>query len=232
MSTSSISASVSQTYYNINISETISTGSASVNSNVPGSTGNHHGGGAFFHNVLQALQSLGLNISGFDSGSTSPAGSVSATGSTDTDGDNDQSGSSSTTPSTVQQALHTFLHDLHQALNQAGTLLNSVSPIQNSSSTGTDSDGDNDNSISPATGIQNGYSNVNSNLSSLISSLTNGSSANTTLQTDFANLVQALGGSSSNQNLTLQNFLQQLQQNITNNGSSINSTNNLLQAQA
>ena len=164
----------------------------------------HHGGGAFMQDVMQSLQSLGLNFSGTNANSTSPAGGTS------TNSDTVQSTSSS---SNIGQALHTFLHDLHQALNQGG--------LQQQSSA-TDSDGDNDNSSSSSSCVQNGYSNFSTKLQSLISSLSNNSGNSSTLQTDFTNLVNALGGSSSTSSASpnLQDFLNKMVSNASSNSSS------------
>jgi hypothetical protein len=152
--------------------------------------GHHHADGAFMQNVIQTLQSLGLSFPGANANSTSPV---------DSSGSNGDAVQSNSSPSNnVRQALHTFLHDLHQALNQGG--------VQQQSSA-TDSDGDNDNSSSSSSGVQNGYSNISTKLQSLIGSLSNNSGNNSALKTDFTNLVNALGGSSSSSSPNLQDFL-------------------------
>ena len=220
MSTSTISSTTIQLYqYTTNINQTTGANSATSGSSISGvGSGHQHGGGEFLKNVLQSLQSLGLNLPTANPGGTTAAGSA------DSDGNNDQNGVTISLPGNVQQALHTFLHDLHQALTQAGAQL------QTTGISTTDSNGDNGGS--PASGIQSGYSNFNSNLSSLINSLNNNSGGNGTLQTDFSNLVQALGGSSTNPNLTVQNFLHQLQTNANNNNSSLTNSSNILQIRA
>jgi len=157
----------------------------------------HHGGGAFMQDVMQSLQSLGLNVSGNNASSTTPTSSTTP--------------SVSATSNNIGQTLHTFMHDLHQALRQSGS-------TQQPSST-TSSDGDNDNS-SVSSSVQNGYSNFASNLQSLIGSLNNTSgtpasnSTDATLQTDFSNLVSSMGGSTSSTSPTLQNFLSNLETNV------------------
>jgi hypothetical protein len=168
-------------------------------SRVSGPSGRHQGGGAFMQDVMQSLQSLGLNLSGSSSSSvTSPA-----TGAPQ---------GVSTSSNNVGQALHTFLHDLHQALRQSGGAQQPSSTI--------DRDGDNDNARSPSNG-QNGYSNFATRLQDLMGSLNNTSgtpathSTDATLQTDFSNLVSATGGSSSSSSTpTLQNFLSTLESNV------------------
>jgi hypothetical protein len=155
----------------------------------------HHGGGAFMQDVMQSLQSLGLNVSGNNASSTTPTSSTTP--------------SVSATSNNIGQTLHTFMHDLHQALRQSGS-------TQQPSST-TDGDGDNSSVSSSA---QNGYSNFASNLQSLIGSLNNTSgtpasnSTDATLQTDFSNLVSSMGGSTSSTSPTLQNFLSNLETNV------------------
>ncbi|HEY8094859.1 MAG TPA: hypothetical protein VIE65_02040 [Methylobacter sp.] len=175
------------------------------------------GGGAFMQDVMQSLQSLGLNFSGANANGTPSASSV----------DSGQSTSSSPSTSNVGPALHTFLHDLHQALHQSGSTQQQASA--------TDTDGDNDNSGSSTSGVQNGYSNFASNLQGLIGSLNNTSGTNgtnNTLQTDFSNLVNALGGSSSSSTPTLQDFLKQMTGNVGNNSSSQNGIGSILSIKA
>ena len=160
-----------------------------------GGSHHHHGGGAFMQDVMQSLQSLGLNVSGNNASSTTPTSSTTP--------------SVSATSNNIGQALHTFMHDLHQALRQSGS-------TQQPSST-TDSDSDNS---SVSSSVQNGYSNFASNLQSLIGSLNNTSgtpasnSTDATLQTDFSNLVSSMGGSTSSTSPTLQNFLSNLETNV------------------
>jgi hypothetical protein len=176
----------------------------------------HHGGGAFMQNVMQSLQSLGLNFPAPNANSTSPVDGTSS---------NSDTVQSTLSSSNIGQALHTFLHDLHQALNQGG--------LQQQSSA-TDSDGDNDNSSSSSSGVQNGYSNFSTKLQSLISSLSNNSDNNSTLQTDFTNLVNALGGSSSTSSASpnLQDFLNKMVSNAGNNSSPQNGLGSILTTKA
>jgi hypothetical protein len=117
-------------------------------SGVSGTRHREHGGGAFLQDVMQSLQSLGLNLSGNNSSSPDPAsGSTQGT---------------SAVPSNVRQALHTFLHDLHQALRQSG----------GAQQQGTvDSHGDNDKHSSSSSSAHHGYSNLSTNLQNLIGSL-------------------------------------------------------------
>lgn len=157
-----------------------------------------HGRGAFMKDVLQSLQNLGLNFPNTNAGQTT------ATNSSGTDSQN-----TSASATDVRQALHTFLHDLHQALQQS---TNTTQQTTASTGTGTDSDGDNDNSGASSSGTSNGYSNFATNLQNLISSLNNGSGTQSALQSDFSNLVTALGGSSSN--VKLQDFLTQMENNL------------------
>ena len=74
------------------------------------SGGHHHHDGAFMQDVIQSLQSLGLNFPDANASSTSPAG---GTGSNS----NAVQSASSSSSSSVGPALHTLMHDLHQALN-------------------------------------------------------------------------------------------------------------------
>ena len=168
-------------------------------SRVSGPSGRHQGGGAFMQDVMQSLQSLGLNLSGSSSSSVTSTATGAPQG-------------VSTSSNNVGQALHTFLHDLHQALRQSGGAQQPSSTI--------DSDGDNDNARSPFNG-QNGYSNFATRLQDLMGSLNNSSgtpathSTDATLQTDFSNLVSATGVSSSSSSTpTLQNFLSTLESNV------------------
>lgn len=156
----------------------------------------HHGGGAFMQSVMQALQGMGLNVPSQAVNSASGANSA-----------NSNSNQSSTSPGTTdpRQALHTFLHDLRQALHQLGSQP-TTTPQTAATTPSKDSDGDNDNSGPTPTSQSNRYNTFNTNLNSLISMLGN-SSANTTspsnpsiggkLQADFTALTQALGTGST-----------------------------------
>ncbi len=183
-------------------------------SRVSGTDGRHQGG-AFMQDVMQSLQNLGLNFSG-----PNADGTPSVSGA-----DGVQGVSSTSSSSNVGQALHTFLHDLHQALNQ------SSSTQQQASATDTDSG----NSGLSASGVQNGYSNFATKLQGLIGSINNTDGAtgsNNTLQTDFSNLVNALGGSSSTSTPTLQDFLKQMTGNAGNNSSPQNGVGSILSIKA
>lgn len=70
--------------------------------------GHHHGGGAFMQNVVQTLQSLGLNI---------PGGNGSSATDDSTEGD---AGGGQNNSSNLGQLLQTFLQDLRQILKQGG----------------------------------------------------------------------------------------------------------------
>ncbi len=152
--------------------------------------------GAFMQNAIQSLQGLGLNVSGVSSTQTSAV-----------------TGSSSAVSSNTSRALQTFLHDLYQVLTQGNNT------TQQSSST--DSDGDNDNSggVQAANNVQSAYNNPSANLQNLISSLSNNTGNSSPLQTDFTNLVQSLGGSTSSSGTSLQDFLKQLSANTANGNS-------------
>ncbi len=183
-------------------------------SSVSGAGGSHQGG-TFMQDVMQSLQSLGLNLSGANSSGTPAA--------------TDATQGVSATSSDVGHALHTFLHDLHQSLRQSG-----VAQQQSSS---TDSN-------APSS-VKSGYSDLASNLQNLIGSINNPSATpassstdpavatavnnitgvnavsgaaetNTTkLQTDFSNLLSALGeGSSSSTTPTLKDFLNKMASNV------------------
>lgn len=182
-------------------------------SNVSGTGGIHHGG-AFMQDVMQSLQNLGLNFSGADANGTPSVSSA----------DGVQSVSSTSSSSNVGQALHTFLHDLHQALHQS-------SSTQQASAT----DIGGNNSGSSTSGVQNGYSNFSTKLQGLIGSLNNTSGtngSNNALQTDFSNLVNALGGSSSTSTPTLQDFLKQMTSNAGSNSSPQSGVGSILSIKA
>ncbi len=168
----------------------------------------HHGhrGGGMGHAVMQALQSLGLNVS--QSASSSSQSSV--TGTTDSDGDND--GSSGTSgASSVRQDLHQFMHALFQAIRSE-----SAGPSGANSAATTAPSGD------PRAAVGKG-------MASLVSQVSNGS-APADLQSAFDKLLSDAQGSaaaSSSGNatgspaggdtastVTLQQLLTQLQQTL------------------
>lgn len=137
----------------------------------------------FLQNIAQSLQGTDLNAADTTSNieSSADANALPA----------------DTSSSDVNQSLNTFLYDLYQTLNQS-----SVQPLlidENSADGGTDL---------PVSSVQNGYSNFATNLDNLVASLNNNSDddSHLLLQTDFNNIVSALGGSTSE--LKLQDFLQ------------------------
>ncbi len=78
--------------------------------------------------------------------------------------------------------------------------------------------------------IKAAYSDPMTNLQNLISSLDNGSNQSITLQTDFSNVIQSIGGSPSSVNL--QDFLKQLATNVSNVDALQNNLGNLFVATA
>ncbi len=112
---------VSQT--TISISSTASTQKdddrqrSAVNGRGEEKHGHHHSGGAFMHNVVQALQSFGLSIPGGNSDSSAS--------------DNNNADGGQTNSSSLGQLLQTFLQDLRQVLKQSG-----VQPSGNSEGAG------------------------------------------------------------------------------------------------
>jgi hypothetical protein len=181
------------------------------NSSVSGA-GSSQQNGAFMQDIMQSLQGLGLNLS-----------SVSSNGTPDT---TSATLGVSATSSDVGHALHTFMHDLHQSLRQSGV---AQQPPTTDSST--------------PSSTKNGYSDFASNLQNLIGSLnsTSGTPASTStdptlqnlvnnvagipgvsgatgtnqnkLQTDFSNLLSAIGsgsGPTSSTTPTLQDFLNKM----------------------
>lgn len=70
--------------------------------------GHHHSGGAFMRNVIQTLQSFGLNIPGGNSDSAAD------------DTTESNAGGSQNNSSNLGQLLQTFLQDLRQVLKQSG----------------------------------------------------------------------------------------------------------------
>lgn len=226
MSASAI-GSVTSTYSTQNLNNLYSSINADISgSPVSGAGGgrHHHGGGKFLQDVTQALQGMGLNVPG--AGNT--AGSASASPS---------SSSSSSSSSNVQQALRSFMYDLHQALGAQQQASATASTAGNKG-------------VASPSGVQNGYGGFATSVQSLITSLNNnsndtaaggdGKAANNALQADFTNLVTALqGGSSistsastSSTTPTLQNFLQQLKANAANFSSYQNGVGSIIKTQA
>lgn len=230
MTTPSIGTAVLQSVQTPNSVKAIS-GQNTDPSQVKGSHEHHQGENAFLQNVLQTLQNLGLNLSGVTGNSANntvnPTNTSSASGQT----------ASSVTPTgtNAQQALFSFLHDLHQALTQAGGQ-NAIN--QPPATQPTDKDGDHDKSTNTTNAVQSAYSNISNNLSNLVSSLTNNNSASgaiKTLQNDFDNVIKTLGvtnTSSASTPPTLQSFLQQLQGNLNQNNAVFSADSNIIKTQA
>lgn len=158
------------------------------------------------HAVMQALQSLGLNLS-------QPASSNSqsnATGATDSDGDSDGSGGASGT-SSVRQDLHQFMHALFQAIRS-----------ESAGPSGANSAGTASPSGDPRAAIGNG-------MAALVSQVSNGS-APADLQSAFdkllsdaqgvtagssaSNITGSQAGGDATSTVTLQQLLTQLQQTL------------------
>jgi hypothetical protein len=187
----------------------------------------HHGDGAFMQDVVQTLQSLGLNLPAANTTGTN-------TGST-TDGASSTSQNTPVSSSDIKQALHIFLHDLRHAVHQNGA----ASPAGVPSSGATDADGDNNDSGPTASGVNNGYSDFGTNLQNLINSLgsnsdNNVNGADSTLQTDFSNLLTALGGNAGSGQTppTLQDFLTKLASNLSHSGSTSSGSGTIFQTTA
>lgn len=68
----------------------------------------HHGGGVFMQNVVQTLQSFGLNFPGAHDGSS------------DDEGGKDEQGNASNSSGNLGQLLQNFLRDLREVLKSAG----------------------------------------------------------------------------------------------------------------
>ncbi len=187
-------------------------------SSVAGSSGHHHhggGGGKFLQDVTQALQGIGLNVPGATSSFVSGGSSASS--------------SASAVSGNAQQALQTFMYDLHQALS---------TQQQSSTTTG--------GSANTNASTQNPYGNLTGNIQNLIGSLNSsgssnaagGNDMNSKLQTDFNNLVSVLGGSAASTTTSspsaatpsLQSFLQQLETNAGNTSSSANGVGTIFSA--
>lgn len=150
-----------------------------------------HDGRFFVQDVMESLSSLGLNLHDVNGGASS-AGNAEE----------------------MRQALHTFLHDLHQVLNQNGGI--KTTPTTGGGDTAIET------SSSTSSGVQNGYSNVKTNLQDLISSLSEGAADNSALQTGFNNLVTALGGSTSETGLV--DFLKKLESSASNSDMAVSRT--------
>ena len=169
-----------------------------------GSKVNGRGGGpgAFFKDIMQTLQSLGISFpSAQNASQTNKA--TSANSSVDA--------KLSGTPD-VRKALHLFMHDLHHALKQNDSNVDASAALTNNSS-------------SKHKGLQNFSTDLQSLIASLGSSsvkdATNTNSTNSKLQTDFSNLLKAMGGTSdSKQTPSLSDFLSKLAQQLSSAGES------------
>ena len=182
---------------------------------VSGTNGSQQGG-AFMQDVMQSLQSLGLNLQ-------SSTGTPAAT---------DATQGVSATSSDVGHALHTFMHDLHQSLRQSGVA--QQSPSTDSSSPSTTKNGYSDfasnlqnligslNSGTPATtstdpAVANAVNNITG-----VNAVNGATETNATkLQSDFSNLLSAIGsgsGSTSSTTPTLQDFLNKMESNVNKTG--------------
>ncbi|OHX13257.1 hypothetical protein [Chromobacterium sphagni] len=146
--------------------------------------------GGFGQEVVLALQQSGLNLSvAADNGNT-------GVGNGDASPQNIAIGAlSGSTGSNLQQALHTFVHAVYQAVQAEGL----------SSSTSGSGQG-------PAAG---GYGDFQSNLQKLLQDVSNGTQNNATasLSSAFKDLQQSLGsgsGTGASQQASLHTFLQNL----------------------
>lgn len=191
-----------------------------------GATGRYqHAGGKFLQDVTQAMQSLGLNISALNSGSASASSAA--------DGASSQSLPSAA--GKAQQDLHSFLHDLFQALHQNGS--QAQASVNNAANSG---NGDQQNSSVSTKAALNAYNQFGGGLQNLISALNNGGAVNGAvaggtvgaLQTDFANLVDSMGSSKSSSPANLKSFLQQLQGYAQNTSSQPNAVGSILTVRA
>jgi hypothetical protein len=211
MSASAI-GSVTSAYLTPNINNVNAASYNAGTSSVSGAGGrHHHGGGKFLQEVTQALQNIGVNAPGAPSSSVSSGTASSA----------------SATSGNTQQALQTFLYDLHQALSAQPQSATTVGGSANTS---------------PST--QSPYGNFAGNLQNLIASLNSSASSSAggndidgKLQTDFNNLVNVLGGPTASAAAntpaatpSLQSFLQQLQANAGNMNSSSNGVGSIFSA--
>lgn len=166
--------------------------------------GRPNDGHAFVRDVMASLNSLGLNLQDVIGDGAASAGNAQE----------------------VREALHTFLHDLHQVLNQSGG-------IQTTPTTGegdADADGSTESGAATSSPAPGGYSNVKTNLQDLIASLSEGAGGDSGLQTTFNNLVTALGGSTSDTGLV--DFLKQLDTTASNSVISHGAAGSILTEQA
>jgi hypothetical protein len=208
MSASAI-GSITSSYLTQNINNVSTASYNAGTSKVAGAGGRHHHGddGKFLQDVTQALQGIGLTVPGLSNNNVS-SGSSAAGAAT--------SSSASSVSGNAQQALQTFMYDLHQALSGQ------------QQSYGATGGGANTNSRT-----QNPYGNFAANIQNVLGSLNNNASISgsnaidSKLQTDFNNLVSVLGGSTASYSTStpstattpsLQSFLQQLEANAGNTG--------------
>jgi hypothetical protein len=202
-------------------------GSSAVTGAAGGSDGNtgagraHRHGGGMMKDVMQALSAMGLSPDAASSGAgTAASGSSSADGTSD--------------PSQVQQALHQFMHDLFQTMQSAQSGQPATGSVDSSTTAG---------AASP-------YANMESTLQTMIGDLASGTSASSgtlgNLQSDFQNLVSAMGGNSSaagnssnsgtgdtsTSAATLQTFLTNLEQEMASHQMTPNAVGNNVSTQA
>jgi len=170
--------------------------------------GRPNDGHAFVRDVMASLNSLGLNLQDVIGDGATSAGNAQE----------------------VREALHEFLHDLHQVLNQSGGI--QTAPATGGDETVVDSGTESSTESSSATSspAPGGYGNVKSNLQDLIASLSEGTGGDSGLQTTFNNLVTALGGSTSDTGLV--DFLKQLDTTASNSAMPHGAAGSLLTEQA
>ncbi len=163
----------------------------------------HHGhGGAMLQSLLSALSQAGLNVANLSPGSSSASSSGA-------DGDGDGSGGSSVSASTsgsgAQQALATFMQNLFAALNGSSSSTSSAGSTSNYG------------------GFQTQLSDLISQVSGqTLNASTQGSAALSPLEQSFQALSQTLGSSSAGSSGQLGTFLQDLQQNLSQQGQALN----------
>jgi hypothetical protein len=168
------------------------------------SKGSSSNASAFMKDVMDALKSLGVDLSKLQAGNKTEK--------------DDPTQDPSASGNDIGQALAAFLQNLQQALQNNG---------QPSSSDG-------DSNAVPTAGSQNGHGNFIADLKDLLNSLGNASDssgASNPLSQDFSNLINALGGSSSGSNPSLQDFLTTMLGNATQKSSSSNNIGSIISTQ-
>lgn len=170
--------------------------------------GRPNDGHAFVRDVMASLSSLGLNLQDVTGDGASSAGNS----------------------EDVREALHAFLRDLHQALNQSGGIQTTPTTGEGETVVDSGTESSTESGSTTSSPVQSGYSNVKTNLQDLIASLSDGAGGDSTLQTDFNNLVTVLGGSTSDTGLV--DFLKQLDATASNSAMSHTASGSLLTEQA